>query len=113
MKSKESEGKEPRRRRASTPSGLEDQVIAQAMDLAYKRIADGTASDGLIIQVMKMGHDKYGEKGQLEREYLSKQIELASAKTEALDSAKKQEELYAQAMKVFSTYTGNRTDEED
>ena len=49
----------------------------------------------------------------LERERLENENILLRAKTEALESQAKVEELYANAIKAMQRYSGNAPDEED
>lgn len=94
--------------RALTPEGREDQIIAYAMDVAEERILNGTASDGLLIQFLKQGSSKE----RLEREIMAEQKKLIEAKTEAIESAKRVEELYREALKAMRTYSGTHDDDE-
>lgn len=91
-----------RYRPALTPEARENQMIALAVDLAEKQLREGTASSQVITHYLKLGSTK--EK--IEKEILEKQKELISAKTEALQSQKRVEELYADAMKAMRKYSG-------
>ena len=51
--------------------------------------------------------------GQLEKLKLEKENQLLVAKTEALESQKKIEELYASAMKAFGIYRGEEDDDSE
>lgn len=86
-----------------TPEARENQMIALAVDLAEKQLLEGTASSQVITHFLKLGTTK--EK--IEREILEKQKELIVAKTENLQSAKRVEELYTNALKAMQTYSGN------
>jgi phage-related minor tail protein len=90
-------------RPALTPEARENQMISLAVDLAEKQLRDGTASSQLITHYLKLGSTK--EK--VEREILEKQKELIEAKTQSLQSTKRVEELYANAMNAFKKYSGN------
>ena len=97
-------------RPALTPESRENQLISLAVDLAEKQLQEGTASSQVITHYLKLGSTK--EK--IEKEILEKQKELISAKTEALKSAKRIEELYTDAIKAMREYGGHATsDEED
>ena len=85
---------------ASTPEARENQLISLAVDLAEKQLREGTASSQVISHFLKLGSTK--EK--LELEKLKKENELLVAKTESLQSAKRVEELYAEAMDAFKGY---------
>ena len=90
-------------RPALTPEARENQMIALAVDLAEQQLRDGTASSQVITHYLKLGSTK--EK--IEKEILEKQKELITAKTEALKSAKRVEELYADSIAAMRRYSGN------
>ena len=89
-------------RPATTPEARENQMIALAVDLAEKQLIEGTASSQVITHYLKLATTK--EK--IEREILEKQKELIVAKTENLQSAKRIEELYSNALKAMQNYSG-------
>lgn len=93
-------------RKADTPEGRERQIIAEAYDLAERRILDGSASDTLLKELIKVGSTRE----RLEREILEKQRDLISAKTDAMKAQKRVDELYAEALDAFKSYHGD-TDE--
>lgn len=99
----------PARRPALTPEARENQLISMAVDLAEKQLAEGTASSQVITHFLKLGSTK--EK--IEKEILEKQKELISAKTEALQSAKRIEELYTNAITAMRQYGGHDSDPDD
>ena len=99
-----------RRPPATTPEARENQLIALAVDLAEKQLSEGTASSQVITHYLKLGSTR--EK--IEKDILEKQRELIQAKTEAIQSAKKNEELYANALKAMRSYSGHGgVDDED
>lgn len=107
-KSTEMQQELPRKRPpARTPEARENQMVALAMDLVEERLRNKTATSQETVHFLKIGSTK--EK--VEREILEKQKELMVAKTEALQSAKRSEELFKEAMKAFSSYSGNKGDE--
>lgn len=89
-------------RPALTPEARENQMISLAMDLAEQQLRDGTASSQLITEFVKRGSTK----ARLEKEILEEQVELTKAKTEALQSQKKMEELYEKAIASMRIYAG-------
>lgn len=103
--------KSPRKRPpATTPEARENQMIALAVDLAEKQLLNGTASSQVVTHFLKMGSTK--EK--IEKEILEKQKDLIVAKTESIQSGKRIEELYINALNAMRSYSGNRRgDEED
>jgi hypothetical protein len=103
---------QPKRRRppATTPEARENQLIAAAVDLAEKQILNGKASSQVITHFLKLASSK--EK--LEKEKLQRENELLKAKTEAVQSAKRVEELYTNALNAMRSYSGRgRNDEDD
>jgi len=100
---KVSESAQSRRRPALDPDAREGQMISLAVDLAERQLAEGTASSQVITHFLKLGSSK----ARIEQEMLTKQTELLTAKTEALQSAKRIEELYAEAMAAMRAYTPN------
>lgn len=89
-------------RPALTPEARENQLISLAVDLAEKQLQEGTASSQVIAHYLKLGTTKT----RLEKEKLERENELLRAKTESLQSAKRVEELYENAMKAFREYSG-------
>lgn len=94
---------------ALTPEDRENEMIIYAIDLAEKQLREGTASSAVITHYLKLGSSK--EK--LEREKLQKENELLRAKTEALQSAKRVEELYANALAAMKLYTGENDNDQE
>lgn len=94
---------------SSTPEGRENQLISMAIDLAAEQIFNGTASSQVITHFLKLGSMK--EKKELE--ILDEQKKLMQAKTEAIQSAKRVEELYKNALDAMRTYSGNRGGQDD
>lgn len=95
-------------RPAMTPEARENQMIALAVDCCEERMRNGTASSQEIVHYLKLG----SMKSRLELEILEKEKALMDAKTEAIQSAKAAEELYANAIKAFRSYSGQDVDEE-
>lgn len=99
-------------RPAITPESRENQMISLAEQLAEQQLRDGTASNQVIVHYLKLGSTKE----RIEKEILEKQKELITAKTEALQSAKRVEELYANAIAAMKRYSGggdSESEEED
>ena len=88
---------------ATTPEGREQQLVALAMDASERRIRNGTASAQELVYLMKAGSPT----AKLEKQILEKQKELLAAKTEAIQSQKRVEELYADALKAMRAYSGS------
>ncbi len=81
----------------------ESQLISLATDLAEKQLREGTASSQVITHYLKLGTTRE----RLEKEKLEEENKLLKAKTENLQSAKRTEELYAEAIKYMQIYSGN------
>lgn len=96
------------RRPALTPEARENQMISLAVDLAEKQLQEGTASSQVITHFLKLGTTK----AELEREKLARENDLLKAKTDAIQSAQRIEELYESAIKAMQRY-GGRGDMED
>lgn len=100
----------PRKRPpATTPEGRENQLISLAMDLVEKRLLAGTASSQETTHFLKLGSTKE----RLEKDILEKQKDLITAKTESIQSAKRVEELYVNALNAMRRYSGDRRGDED
>lgn len=97
-----------RMRPALTPEARENQMISLAVDLAEKQLMEGTASSQVITHYLKLGSTKE----RLEKEKLEEENKLLRAKTEALQSAKRVEELYSDAIAAMRKYSGNGDSDE-
>lgn len=93
---------------ATTPEGRENQLVSAAVDLAEQQIRDGTASSQVITHFLKLGSTR--EK--LEQKRLEHENELTKVKIEALESQKRVEELYAEALNAMRSYAGQPSDSE-
>ena len=97
------------RKRATTPEGRENQLIALAVDAAERQLTEGTASAQVITHFLKLGSTRE----QLEQERLGNENELLKAKVEALASASRIEELIGNALAAFRSYSGHDPAEEE
>lgn len=97
---------EPRKRRrpATTPDARENQMIALAVDLAEKQLLEGTASSQVISHYLKLGSSRERK----EQERIQHENELLEAKTEAVKSQKRSEELFTNAIEAFREYSGQK-----
>ena len=93
-------------RPALTPEARENQMIFLATELAEQQLRDGTASSQVITHFLKLGSSK--EK--LEHEILKEQKKLITAKTESIESSKRIEELYANAITAMREYGGHNNE---
>ena len=100
---------EKRIRPALTPEARENQLIALAVDLVQQRLLDGSASSQETTHFLKLG----SMKNQLEMEKLREENKLLKAKTESIQSAKRVEELYAEAINAMRRYSGNKSSSDE
>lgn len=103
VKSTDSSERSRKIRPALTPEARENQMISLAVDLAEKQLMEGTASSQVITHYLKLGTTKE----RLEKEQLEEENKLLRARTDALQSAKRVEELYADAIDAMKLYSGN------
>ena len=87
---------------AKTPEARENRMIALTLNLVEQRLIDGTASSQETTHFLKLASSE----NRLKQKLLEKEVELATAKTEMLQSQKRVEELYADALKAMKTYSG-------
>lgn len=108
---KKSDGTEnlPKRPPAKTPEARENQLISLAVDVAEKQLRNGTASSQVITHFLKLASTK--ERVELEK--LRHEVELVKAKTESIQSGKRGEELYIEAINAMKVYSGNSRGVED
>ena len=97
------------RRPAMTPDSRENQLINMAVDLAERQLEEGTASSQVITHFLKLGSSKE----RLEREKLEEENKLLRAKTESLQSQKRVEELYTEALAAMRRYNGQGDSNDD
>lgn len=95
-------------RPALTPEAEENQCISLAYNLVKQRLLEGTASSQETTHFLKLGSTKE----RLEKEKLEEENKLLRAKTEALQSQKRVEELYAEALNAMRDYSGMRAEDE-
>ena len=85
-----------------TPEGREDQLISLAADLAERQLREGTASALVVNHFLRLGSSR--EK--LEKKKLELEGELLAVKKEAIESAKRVEGLYEEAIAAMRRYSG-------
>lgn len=94
---------------ATTAEERENQLISLAYDLVEQRLRDGTATSQETTHFLKMGSPKE----RAERDILEKQKKLMEAKTEALESHKRMEQIYEEALAAMKKYGGAMNEEEE
>lgn len=87
----------------------ENQLIAKAYDLAEERLDNKTASAQEIVHFLKMGTAK----AQLEKKKLEAETHLLESKKEVVDSAKRSNEAYEEALAAFRSYSGSEPPDDD
>lgn len=90
------------RKPATTPEGRENEMVSLATDLAEQQIRDGTASSQVITHFLKLGSTRE----RLEQQRLEHENELTRVKIEAIESQKRVEELYMEALSAMRSYAG-------
>lgn len=90
-------------RPAMSPEARENQLISLAVDCAERQMREGTASAAVIVHYLKLGT----EKERLEREKLKAENQLLQAKTQAIEDAKNEQELYINAIAAMKRYGGH------
>ena len=94
-----------------TPEAREEQLIGLAVDIAEQRLRNGTATAQEIVHFLKLGSTR----SKREDELMDEQIKMVKAKTQAIESSQRVEELYNQALDAMRRYSGNlnQSTEED
>lgn len=107
-----SSGETPKKIRKAPPSltaeGRENYLISLAYDLVEKRLLEGTATSQETTHFLRMGSLKERK----EIEILEKQKRLLDAKADSLESSKRMETLYDEAIKAMRRYNGERSSDE-
>ena len=93
---------------AMSEDARENQLIAMAVNLAEKQLREGTASSQVITHFLKLGT----QQAKLENEKLKHENELLAVKKQAIESTKRIEDLYANAIKAMRSYAGSPDQEE-
>lgn len=112
MASKRVDSSAPRKPRlapATTPEAREMQLASIAYDEAERQMRAGEASSQVITHFLKVG----SAREQKEQRRLELEAELLEKKAEAMDSARRVEELYDEAIKAMRSYGGQATPDYD
>lgn len=94
---------------ALTPEAKENQMIALSMDVAEQMLRSGKPPAQVVTHFLKLG----SMKEKLEREKIENENRLLKAKVESLQSQKRVEELYADAINAMKRYSGNYNEEDE
>lgn len=109
VKSPSQNGTKTRLRPALTPEARESQLISLAYDLVEARLLEGTATSQETTYFLKLASSKT----KLENEKLMEENKLLRAKTEAIQSEKKNEEFYAKVLSALKKYNGQGSQDDD
>lgn len=99
--------KNKRRPHARSDDAREKRLISMALDEAERQIEAGTASSQILTHFLKLGT----EQAKLERVKLEHENQLLIAKTEAIKSQKRIDELYLQAIEAMKSYSGSNSND--
>jgi hypothetical protein len=77
-------------------------MVSLAIDLAEKQLLEGSASSQVITHYLKLGSTRE----RLEQERLRHENDMMVTKTELMESAKRVEDLYANALDAMRAYSG-------
>ena len=94
-----------RRAPATTPEAREKQLTMLAYDEAERLITSGEASSQILTHFPKVG----SAREQKEQRRLELEAELLQKKIEDVDTAKRIESLYDEAIKAMRSYGGQST----
>lgn len=94
---------------ARNPEAREQQLINLAVDEAERRLIDHTASSQIITLLLKLATTR----AQLELEKLRSDISLQKAKEQEISDKASNSDLYAQALKAFKEYKGEKFDDDE
>ncbi len=94
---------------AVDPEARENQLISLATDAAERELMKDTPDKRVVLHYLKLATTKV----QLEKEKLRKENLLLEAKTDAVKSSARSEELYTEAIAAMRIYSGsiNRGDD--
>lgn len=90
------------RRPARTVEGRESQLVALAVDLSERQLADGSASAQVISHFLKLGSSRE----RLEQERLRNENELLRAKIDQIATGQRSDEMYVEALDAMRRYSG-------
>jgi len=93
---------------ARTLEEREHQMINLAVDLAEKKLRDGTASSQIITHYLALGSSKT----RLEKERLENENDLLVTKKKVLEANEDREQSYARVLEAMKIYSGVSDDED-
>jgi len=93
---------------ASNPEERENQMISLAVNLAEQQLREGTASSQVIVHYLKLASTR----NKLEEEKIKYETAMLQAKKDALNKSGQLQELMANALDAFRSYSGNTEESE-
>lgn len=90
------------------PAAREQHMISLAVDLAEKKLRDGTATSQIIEHYLRLGTAR----AVVDVALMQEELELKRAKTEQIRSMHTEAEKYQEAIEAFRIYSGAAEDEE-
>ena len=96
-----------RKRRPRTKEDWEEHLVTRSYEEVDRQIDSGKVSPTTLNYFLRLG----GSRAELEIERLRNENMLLSAKANQIESQEKQEELFAEAMKMFGRYSGSEDPE--
>lgn len=94
---------------ARSPEARENQLISLAVDLAEKKLRDGTASSQIITTLLQLATTKY----RLELERMRSDIALKEAKADSLHDSDELKELYSGAIEAMKSYRSSSWEDDE
>lgn len=85
------------------PESREQQMINLAVNEAERRLIDGTASSQIIVHYLNLATTQ----AQINLELARQDLELKKAKTESIESERKEGQYYLEAIEAMRRYSGN------
>ena len=92
-----------------TPEAHETYLVSLAYRLAEQRLADGTASSQEVTHFLEIGSPV----SRLKVEKLEEENKLLRARTEQIQSQKRMEEVYSEALSAMRRYSGQGDSDEE
>lgn len=86
---------------AMNPESREKQLIDLAVNLAEKQLREGTAPPSVVNHYLKLA----SQRETLEREMLTEQVKLITAKSQAIVRGKEMEDVAKQAIEAMRNYS--------
>lgn len=99
----------PRPRRATTPEGREQQLIALAVDVAEDMMRNGNAPAQIVTHYLKMGSTREA----IELELKKEEIAVAKQRRLLMESQQRIEAVYEEALKAMKHYAGDTSESKD